>query len=182
MVQRYETLSRRTIRLSPNTYDTSIYMTFGCEMDDAIHLVVLYQFQHQVKITDITLYESIVRLILDVLEVSQITCVSQLVEVDDVILRIFVHEKSYYMWPMKPAPPVINILCILTNLFFRNPSTLRSHPAKTGETSDGPLTLERSGSEHAKSVRLHPRFLRKRGLGRKWSSLWKGRRRDLKKV
>ena len=70
--------------------DTSIYMTFGCEMDDAIHLVVLYQFQHQVKITDITLYESIVRLILDVLEVSQITCVSQLVEVDDVILRIFV--------------------------------------------------------------------------------------------
>ena len=72
-------------------------MTFGCEMDDAIHLVVLYQFQHQVKITDITLYESIVRLILDVLEVSQITCVSQLVEVDDVILRIFVHEKSYYM-------------------------------------------------------------------------------------
>ena len=61
---------------------------------------------------------------------------------------------------MKPAPPVINILCILTNLFFRNPSTLRSHPAKTGETSDGPLTLERSGSEHAKSVRLHPRFLR----------------------
>ena len=82
---------------------------------------------------------------------------------------------------MKPAPPVINILCILTNLFFRNPSTLRSHPAKTGETSDGPLTLERSGSEHAKSVRLHPRFLRKRGLGRKWSSLWKGRRRDLKK-
>ena len=62
-----------------------------------LHLVVLYQFQHQVKITDITLYESIVRLILDVLEVSQITCVSQLVEVDDVILRVFVHEKSYYM-------------------------------------------------------------------------------------
>ena len=30
--------------------------------------------------------------------------------------------------------------------------------------------------------RLHPRFLRKRGLGRKWSSLWKGRRRDSKNL
>ena len=77
--------------------DTSIYVALGSEMDDAIHLVVLHQFQHQVEITDITLYESIVRLVLDVLEVSQITSVSQLVEVDDVILRIFVHEKSYYV-------------------------------------------------------------------------------------
>ena len=30
----------------------------------------------------------------------------------------------------------------------------------------GPPTLERSGSEH-RVGRLHPRFLRKRGLGRK---------------
>ena len=43
---------------------------------------------------------------------------------------------------------------------YREPSSRRSHPAKYGETSDGPTTLERSGSEHAKSVRLHPRFLR----------------------
>jgi hypothetical protein len=46
---------------------------------------------------DIALNESIVRLVLNVLEVSQITSVCQLVEVDDVILRIFVHEKSYYV-------------------------------------------------------------------------------------
>ena len=37
------------------------------------------------------------------------------------------------------------------------------------KTFDGPPTLERSGSEH-RVGRLHPRFLRKRGLGRKWSS------------
>ena len=67
-------------------------------------------------------------------------------------------------------------------LNYREPSSRRSHPAKYGETSDGPTTLERSGSEHAKSVRLHPRFLRKRGLGRKWSSLWKGRRRNSKNI
>ena len=37
------------------------------------------------------------------------------------------------------------------------------------KTFDGPPTLERSGSEH-RVGRLHPCFLRKRGLGRKWSS------------
>ena len=77
--------------------DTSIYMALGSEMDDAIHLVVLHQLQHLVEIADIALNESIVRLVLNVFEVSQVTCVSQLVEVDDVILRIFVHEKSYYV-------------------------------------------------------------------------------------
>ena len=82
---------------SERILDTSIYMTFGCEMDDAIYLVVLHQLQHQVEIADIALYEGIVWLVLDVLKVSQVTSVSQLVEVDDVILRIFVHEKSYYM-------------------------------------------------------------------------------------
>ena len=77
--------------------DTSIYVALGSEMDDTIHLVVLHQLQHQVEIADVALNESIVRLVLNVLEVSQVACVCQLVEVDDVILRIFVHEKSYYV-------------------------------------------------------------------------------------
>ena len=63
--------------------DTSIYMALGSEMNDAIHLVVLHQLQHQVEITDIALNESIVRLVLNVLEVSQVACICQLVEVDD---------------------------------------------------------------------------------------------------
>ena len=63
--------------------DTSIYVALGSEMDDAIHLVVLHLLQYLVKITDIALNESIVRLVLNVLEVSQVACVCQLVEVDD---------------------------------------------------------------------------------------------------
>ena len=58
---------------------------------------------------------------------------------------------------------------------------MRSHPAQYGETFDGPPTLERSGSEH-RVGRLHPSFLRREGLVRMWSSLWKGRRRDSKKA
>ena len=92
--------------------DTSIYMALGSEMNDAIHLVVLHQLQHQVEIADITLNESIVRLILNVLEVSQITCVSQLVEVDDVILRNLFTKSLTTCEPMKPAPPVIMIFFI----------------------------------------------------------------------
>ena len=42
-------------------------------------------------------------------------------------------------------------------------------PQNLAQTFDGPPTLERSGPEH-RVGRLHPRFLRKRGLGRKWSS------------
>ena len=63
--------------------DTSIYVALGSEMDDAIHLVVLHLLQYLVEIADIALNESIVRLVLNVLEVSQVACICQLVEVDD---------------------------------------------------------------------------------------------------
>ena len=53
-------------------------------------------------------------------------------------------------------------------------------PHNMAKTFDGPTTLERSGSEH-RVGRLHPSFLRREGLVRMWSSLWKGRRRDSKK-
>jgi hypothetical protein len=55
----------------------------------------------------------------------------------------------------------------------------RSHPAQFGETFDGPPSLERSGSEHREGAVTSP-LPEERGLGRKWNSLWKGRRRDSK--
>ena len=103
--------------------DTSIYMALGSEMDDAIHLVVLHQFQHQVEIADVALNECIIRLVLDVLEVSQVASVSQLVEVDDVILGYLFTKSLTTCEPMKPAPPVINILCILINVYIRTQIT-----------------------------------------------------------
>ena len=71
----------------------------------------------------------------------------------------------------------------------------RSHPAQSGETFDGPPSLERSGSEHREGAVTSPllRFLPpgnggteggvktiERGLGRKWSPLWKEGRGDSK--
>ena len=48
------------------------------------------------------------------------------------------------------------------------PFPRRSHPAKYGETFDGPPTLERSGSEH-RVGRFSPSLLRREGRGERWS-------------
>ena len=83
--------------------DTSIYVALGSEMDDAIHLVVLHQFQHQVEITDIALNESIVWLVLDVLEVCKVASVCELIDVDDVVFWILVYKQSYHMRAYKSS-------------------------------------------------------------------------------
>ena len=77
--------------------DRAVHMTLGGQMDDAVDVVLFHQLPDRVEVADVGLHEGIVGLVLDVLEVGQVSCVCQLVEVDDVILRIFVHEKSYYV-------------------------------------------------------------------------------------
>jgi hypothetical protein len=63
-------------------------------MDNAVYLIVVHQLEHQLEVADVALHKGVVGLVLDVLEVGQIACISQLVEVDDVILGIFVHEQT----------------------------------------------------------------------------------------
>ena len=57
-------------------------------------MIVVHQLEHQLEVADVALHKGVVGLVLDVLEVGQIACISQLVEVDDVILGIFVHEQT----------------------------------------------------------------------------------------
>ena len=58
----------------------------------------------------------------------------------------------------------------------------RSHPAQSGETFDGPPSLERSGSEHREGAVTSP-LPEEEGLGEKVElPLAKGRRRDSKKA
>ena len=77
--------------------DRAVYVRFSSEMDDAIHLLVLHQFVEGIEVADIHLHKLIVGLVLDILEVSQITCIRQFVEVNDVILRVLVHKQAHYM-------------------------------------------------------------------------------------
>ena len=69
-------------------------MALCSEMDDTVNLLVLHQLIESVEVTDVHLYKLIIGFVLDVLEVGKITSIRQLVQVDDVILWVFVHEEA----------------------------------------------------------------------------------------
>ena len=69
-------------------------MALGSEMDDTVNLLVLHQLIESVEVADVHLDKLIIGLVLDVLEVGKITCIRQLVQVDNFVLWIFVHEEA----------------------------------------------------------------------------------------
>ena len=72
-------------------------MTLGSEVDNAVDLLVLHQLVEGVEVADVHLHKLVVGLVLDVLQVSQITRISQLVQINDVILRILVHKQAHHV-------------------------------------------------------------------------------------
>ena len=85
------------LRESERVLDGAIDMAFGSEVDDAIDLFVLHELVERVKVADVHFHELIVRLALDVLEVSEITRIGELVKIDNLVFRILVHEKANYV-------------------------------------------------------------------------------------
>lgn len=79
---------------SKGILDRTVHMALSREMDDAVDMLFLHQFVNTVEIADIHLYETVIRFILDVLQVGQVASVSKLIEVDDPVIRVFVHEKA----------------------------------------------------------------------------------------
>ena len=68
-------------------------MAFGCKMDNAIDVVLSENGQHSLKIANIATLKMVIVAILDIFEIGKIACVCQFVEIDDVVLRIFVDEE-----------------------------------------------------------------------------------------
>ena len=58
-------------------------------------MILLEEFQHFIKVTDISSYKGIVRLIFDIFQIGQITGISQFIQIDYVIFRIFIDEQTY---------------------------------------------------------------------------------------
>ena len=77
--------------------DASVNMAFCSQVDDAINLLVLHQLVEPVEVTDVHLHELIVGLVLHILQVGEVTCISQLVQIDDFVLRILVHKQAHHM-------------------------------------------------------------------------------------
>ena len=86
-------------------------------MDDAINLFILHQLVERIKVADVHLHELIVWLVLDIFEVSQAASIGQLVEVDDVVLRVLVYKEADYMATDKASTTGITIFFSLIYFF-----------------------------------------------------------------
>ena len=72
-------------------------MRLRCKMNDSVYLLVLHELIESLEVADVHLHELIVRPVLDILQIGKITGISKLVDIDYLIIRIFIHEKTYDM-------------------------------------------------------------------------------------
>ena len=75
--------------------DGTVNVRLGCQVNDTVDLLVLHKLVEGIKIADVHPDKLIVRLILNILEVCQITRIGQFIQVDDVVLGILVDKESY---------------------------------------------------------------------------------------
>lgn len=85
------------LREGERIFDASVHMAFGGKVDDAVHAVLRQQFPDGFEVANVRLYKSIVRAAFYIFQVRQVAGISQFVQVDDAVLRIFVHEKAHHM-------------------------------------------------------------------------------------
>ena len=79
-------------------------MAFGRQVDDAVHFLLLHQFEHAFEVADVHLHELVVGLVLNVLEIGQIARISELIQVDDLVLRVLVHKQTDYVRANEAGP------------------------------------------------------------------------------
>ena len=72
-------------------------MALGSKVNDAIDMLFFQERYDRIKIADIGLYEMVVGLVFNVLQIGEITCISKLIEVVNLVIRIGIHEQSYDM-------------------------------------------------------------------------------------
>ena len=114
---------------SERVFDTAVHVAFGSQMDNAVHMVLPEEFAHLVEIANVRFDESVIRLVFDVFQVGQVSGVGQLVQIDNVVVRIL--RRTTWL-PMKPAPPVMMIFllksmmcCIIGINLLSNQTTIR---------------------------------------------------------
>lgn len=96
-------------------------------MDYTVNMLFLHQLEEVSEVTDIHLYETKVRHILQILKVSQVTSVGKFVKVDDLILQELVDEESNDMAtnessnltpPVKTMVLLKSIVCMFYISYF----------------------------------------------------------------
>ena len=77
--------------------DAPVYMALGCQMDDAVDMLVLHQLVECLKIADVHLHEPIVGLALNVLQIGQVAGIRKFVQIDNPIVGVLVHKQAHHM-------------------------------------------------------------------------------------
>ena len=82
---------------SEGVFNGAVHVAFGSKVDDAGYFVLLHQFQHLVEVADVCLDEGVVRFVLDILQVRQVSGIRQFIYIYYMVFRIFRYKKADYM-------------------------------------------------------------------------------------
>ena len=79
-------------------------MAFGGEMNNAVDVVFAYNRRNRLEVANVSAFERVVGCRFDILEIFEVAAISEFIEVYDVIVGIFVDEKSNNVRTDKPGP------------------------------------------------------------------------------
>ena len=85
------------LRKRERILDGTVHVAFGREVDNAVNLLVLHELVESVKVADVHLHELVVGLALDILQVREVARVGKLIQVDNFVFRVLVHEQANHM-------------------------------------------------------------------------------------
>ena len=78
-------------------FDRAVDVALGSQMNNAVDFMFADDLAHSIKVGDVGAHEGVVGSILDVAQVGQISGVCQLVEVDDIVVWIFVDKQPHHV-------------------------------------------------------------------------------------
>lgn len=97
-------------------------MALCSQMNNVVNVDALQNIEHQLKVADIGFNEEVIDLILNILEVCQITSICRFVHVVDVVLRVFIHKQPHHVISNKSGSVGNNYVCIFVCIFGFVPS------------------------------------------------------------
>ena len=75
--------------------DGTVYVALCCKIDNHIRLFFFKQLEYKITVCNIAMYKFIIRFVLYRFQSLQVSCIGQKIQVDDLILRVFIYHMMY---------------------------------------------------------------------------------------
>ena len=82
---------------SHRVFNGTIHMGLGSQMDNSIKLLFLKQIINKPLVSDVAFYKSIIRFIFNIDDIFQISCISERIQIKNLVVRILLHKKPHDM-------------------------------------------------------------------------------------